>query len=122
MIKTKKMKGLVLGLFAAGLFASPGCKKAEHPLPPPPGTTQLFGVNMDVVKFEQEFQNASPELQAVVQQIKKQCRVGQVERAGAALEKLGTEPGLTESQKKAVSDLFAQVDRALAKKAALRGQ
>ena len=119
MVATKTMKGLVLGLFAAGLFASPGCKNEP---PPPPGTMQMFGINVDLPGLEREFQNASPELQAVVREIKKECRTWQLVKMAMALESLGKNPSLTESQKKAVSDVFDQVNRVLAKRAALSGQ
>jgi hypothetical protein len=120
MIKTKKTKGLLLGLFAAGLLASPGCKKAEPP--PPPGAMQMFGITVELPRLEQEFQNADPESQTAVQEIKRQCRTLQLVKMRAALENLGNNPSLTESQKKAVSDVIGQVDRVLAKKAALSGR
>jgi hypothetical protein len=119
MIKAKTTKSLALGLVASGLLAWPGCEKAQPP--PPPGTMQMFGINVEVPRLEREFQNASPELQTVAQEIKKECRTLQLVKMRAALENLGREPSLTESQKKAVSDIFGQVDRVLAKKAALSG-
>jgi len=120
MIKTKATKSLVLGVFAAGLFAWPGCKKAEPP--PPPGSMQMLGINVDLPRLEQEFQNASPELQTAVQEIKRQCRTWQLLKMGMALDKLGNNPSLTASQKKAVSDVLDQVNRVLAKQAAPSGR
>ena len=117
---TKQAKGLMLGLFAAGLFALPGCKKAEPP--PPPGALQMLGINVELPRLEQEFQNASPELQTAVQEIKRECRTWQLAKAGAALETLTNTPSLTESQKKAVSDVAGQVNRVLAKRTAAGGR
>lgn len=117
---TKQAKGLLLGLFAAGLLALPGCKKAEPP--PPPGAMQMMGINIDLPRLEQEFQNASPELQTVVQEIKGECRTWQLAKAGLALETLTNNPSLTESQKKAVSEVAGQVSRVLAKRAAPVGR
>jgi len=117
---TKKAKGLMLGLFAAGVLASPGCKKAE-PLPPP-GTMQMLGINVELPRLEQEFQNASPELQTAVGEIKRECRTWQLAKAGVALETLANNPSLTESQKKTVGDVSSQVNRVLAKRAAPGGR
>jgi hypothetical protein len=119
MSNTKTMKRLALALLATGLFAAPGCKKAEPP--PPPGTVPRYGVIVDIPKLEQEFQAASPELQKVVQTVKVDCRLWKLAEAGVVLEKLGNEPSLTESQKKTVSEVSEQVVRALAKQTALRG-
>lgn len=116
----RRAKVLVLGLFAGGVFALQGCKKAEPP--PPPGALQMLGVNVDLPRLEQEFQNASPELQIVVQEIKRECRTWQLDKASVALETLTSIPSLTESQKKAVSDVAGQVNRVLAKRTAPGGR
>ena len=109
MIKTKR---LVLSCLAAGLFASAGCKKSEPP--PPPGTMPMLGVNVELPRLEQEFQNASPELQAAVQEIKKECRTWQRAKMVVALDNLSKNPSLTEPQKKVVSDLIDEAGQVVA--------
>jgi hypothetical protein len=107
------LKILAFGLLAAGLLVSSGCKKGEPP--PPPGTMNLMGVKVDLPRLEQEFQNASPEQQAAVQEIKRECRTWQLAKMVVALDTLGKNPALTESQKKVVSDLIDQVGQVMAK-------
>ncbi len=122
MINTKHTPWLLLGLLGAGLLAAPGCGKKEALPPTPAGVTRMYGVDLEVPRLEQEFSTASPELQAVVQQIKRDCRTYRWQRVGGALERLGAEPSLTESQKKAVADLAGEVRQVVEKQAAAHGR
>jgi hypothetical protein len=123
MNRTKPTPWLLLGLLGIPLLAAPGCGKKEPPPPPTPeGGTRIYGIDLDVPRFEQEFTTASPELQRVVQQIKRDCRTYRWQRVGATLEKLGADPTLTDSQKKAVADLADAVRRVVEKQAAAHGR
>jgi hypothetical protein len=101
------------GVLTFGLIASAGCKKAEAP--PPPATIQVAGVKLDLPKLDTEFQNASPEIQAAVTEIKKSYRGGRFARMVTELDALSNNPSLTESQKKLVGDLIGQVGQVMAK-------
>ncbi len=110
-----KVETLVTSLLAAGLLASTGCKKAAAP---PPSSIQMLGVNVELPRLEQEFQNASPELQAAVQEIKRECRTWQLGKMVMGLDNLSKNPSLTEPQKKVVRDLMDQVAQVMAKQGA----
>lgn len=121
MSKTKSIERLLLGLLGAGLVAvASGCSKHGPPPPPPQGVARILGVDVDLPKLETEFQNASPELQGAVQQIKMDIRILKLKRATALLEKVGGDPTLTESQKKAVGDVSQQVAQVIAQQQAVR--
>jgi hypothetical protein len=81
---------------------------------PPPDTIQQAGVTLDLPKLDKEFQNASPALQGAATQIKTLYYRGQLAKAVAELSRLSTNPGLTESQKKLVTDLAEQMKQAIA--------
>jgi len=104
----------VASVSAASVLASSGCKKAEAPTSAP-ATVQVAGVKLDLPKLDTEFQAASPEIQATVQEIKKSYRGGRFALMAAQLEALGNDPGLTASQKKLVGDLIEEVKQLLAK-------
>jgi hypothetical protein len=107
-----KTASLVFGVIAVCLVG-PGCKKG--PPPSPPETIQLYGVAVDLPKLDTEFQHASPEVQATVLQVKTAYRYGQLSRMMEELDKLGNTPGLTDAQKKLVSNLTEQMKQVIAK-------
>ncbi len=110
---------MVLSLLAAGcLVAVAGCKKSEVVAP----VTEYNGVKVDWPKLDSEFANASPELQANAALAKRYIRYSLFPRAMIELDKLANSPGLTESQKKAVTDVMEQTKEALAKAPAPPGQ
>jgi hypothetical protein len=99
---------LLVGLFACTLSCV-GCGKKE---PPPP---QQQGVTLDLPKLTDAFANATPELQALVGQVTQGVRYGEYASALAALAKLENAPGLTEAQKKIVTEVTAQVKEVASK-------
>ena len=108
-------KILFLAVFLGGsLVAFNGCKKAAVS-EPPPGSIQMAGVNIDLPKLDSEFQNASPDLQSAVTQIKTSFRGGRFVRMITELDKLSSNPSLTESQKKVVNDVIDQMKQLIAK-------
>lgn len=108
-----KKTSLLLGLCAAGLLGSSGCKKAEPPTPV--GTVELFGVKVELPKVDKEFENASPELQSAVREIDNDFRERRLAKMVVDLDKLGSSANLTDSQKKAINDVLDQVKQVLAK-------
>jgi hypothetical protein len=100
---------------AGGVVALSGCNKAAAPPPPPPSTIQMAGVRLDLPKLDTEFQDASPEIQAAVKQIKQSYRGGRFVRMVTELDELSNNPGLGASQKKLVGDLIEQMKQVLAK-------
>jgi hypothetical protein len=108
-----KTASLMLTVFTGCLVVVTGCKKAEAP--PPPATTQMAGVILDVPKLDTEFQNASPEVQAAVGQIKVAYRGGRFAKMVTELDALGNNPSLTESQKKLVGNLIEQMKQLMVK-------
>ena len=109
-----KMKNIMVSLLLASLLALPACKKSEPP--PLAGTMTMFDINVELPRLEQEFQSASPELQSAVIEIKMKCRRWQLSEMLVDLDKLANNPSLSESQKKAVSDISGEVKQVLEKK------
>ena len=95
----------ILGALAASLLAVAGCGQSQKPPPP----TLINGVQLDLPKFRQAFATATPELQASQTKLMMAIRYGQYSEAVAELEKIASNASLTEPQKKAATDLLAQV-------------
>jgi hypothetical protein len=99
-------------LAAGVVVALTACKKTEAPSA---GTVQMAGVNLDLPKLDTEFQNATPEVQTTVIQIKTLFRGGRLAQMIKELDKLGNNPSLTEPQKKVINDLIGQLGQVMAK-------
>ncbi len=108
-----KIPASMLCLIGVCLLGLAGCKKAAPPQPE--GTIQLFGVTVAIPKLDTEFQNAPPNVQASVTQVKNAYRFGQYGKMVVELDKLANDPALTESQKKLVNDLIEQMRQVLTK-------
>lgn len=105
----KTTNWMILFLLAGGL-ALAGCDK-----PKPPATVQQ-GVTIDLPKLKEAFATASsPELQTAVADVARGCRYGEYSTSLAALAKLASDPGLTEPQKKIVSEVTEQIKQLAAK-------
>jgi len=94
----------------AGALALAGCGKAKTEAP------VQQGVAIDLPKLNEAFANATPELQNSVMAVASGVRYGEHAAALAALDKLAKAPGLTDAQKKIVSEVTEQV-KAVASKA-----
>jgi hypothetical protein len=105
---------ILLSVCAGGLLVVAGCKKAEAPAPPP-NTIQFAGVTLDLPRLDTEFQNASPQVQAAVSQIKLDYRGGRFMKMTSELDALGQNPGLTASQKDVVTNLVRQIMQVMSK-------
>ena len=112
-MRLMKLTMLAVCLCGFWVLMAAGCKKAEQA--PPPGTMNMFGVNVELPRLEQEFQSAGPELQTAIQEIKIQCRTWQLPKMVVSLDKLSNTPNLTDNQKKAINDVMDQVKQVMAK-------
>ncbi len=94
------MTKFLVGILAACVLALAGCSKKEAPLPQE---------QMDLQKFMQAFQNATPEQQANVTKVSFGLRYGQPATSLAALDALSNDASLTDQQKKTVAAMIEHV-------------
>jgi hypothetical protein len=96
----------------AGVLALTGCGKEK------PKAQVMDGVTIDVPKLREAFVTAGPDLQSSVSEVAMGVRYTDYPRAFAGLAKLDSAPGLTEAQKKLVSQVTEQVKQLATKAAA----
>src|ERR1035437_3463997 len=108
----KNTTNRLLMVLLAGVVAFAGCGK--------PASTQVQGTiaAMDIPKFQQAFPSPTPAQQSSIDKVRTGVRYRMYPDALAALDKLASDPSLTEPLKKAVSDLIEGVKQTLAKTAA----
>ena len=102
----------VSALLAVCLVAVASCKKADQSVAP---NTEFYGVKVDWPKLDTEFANSDREVQASASLAVRHIRYSQFPEALGDLERLSTNPKLTEAQKKAVNDLLEQTKQVIAK-------
>ena len=97
-------------ILVAALLAFAGCGRSQ------PKTNQAQpGLPMtELPKFSEAFVSPTPAQQPTVSEAYRSVRYGQYPQALAALDKLASDPTLTEPQKKAVNDLIQSVKQAMA--------
>jgi hypothetical protein len=99
-------------MLLVGLLALAGCgKSGKNPAQAVPGA-------IDMPKFQQAFASGTPDQQANVTKVMSGVRYRLYPEALAALEKLGSDPAITEPQKQAVSNMVEGIKAAMAKAAA----
>jgi len=91
-----------------------GCSKTAKT----PSGPDIGGVHVDSMSLQQAFATAPPELQASASKVTMAVRYADYNNALAELDKLAAAPGLTDPQKKLVSDVSAQVKAVMAKDSA----
>ena len=107
-----KTTNLVFPILAASLVAFAGCKKADQSKE----LAQAYhGVIVDWSKLDSEFANAASDVQASISSVKRFLRYGQFPQALMDLDKLSTNPNLTEPQKKLVNNLIEQTKKEIDK-------
>ena len=104
---TIKTTNWITGLLLAGALALAGCGKSAQ------STAQGDTVRMDLAKFTQAFPSPTPEQQSDIAKVNQGVRYRLYPNALAALDKLATDPALTEPQKKAVNDMIQGVKQAM---------
>ena len=102
----------IWALLTICLLASAGCKKSGQAAPP---KTDYSGVKVDWPKLDTEFANSDPEVQNGAYMAKRHIRYERFPEALVELEKLSSNPKLTDAQKKLVADLAEQTKQAIAK-------
>ncbi len=93
----------------AGVLALTGCGKEKSAAP------VVEGVAVDLPKLQEAFATASADLQNIVSEVTMGVRYADYPRATAALGKLANAPGLTEPQKKILTDITEQVKQLASK-------
>jgi hypothetical protein len=107
------MKPIVraLGIALACLFVTSACKKSQSQA----ASQDRYGIGIDWPRLDTEFQNNDPAIQAATASIKRSILYHQFRQAIADLEKLATNPTLTDPQKKTLTDLRDQTQQVMAK-------
>ena len=93
-------------------LAIAACKKAEQPAAI---NQEFYGLKLAWPKLTTEFTNASPEIQASAALAAHSFRCADFPRALAELDKLSNLTGLTEPNRKVVSELLEQTRLVMAK-------
>jgi len=102
----------IRGFVLSGLLLVGGCGKKQPTAPP---AYEINGVKVDVPKLQQAFAGSPPEIQADVNQTTLNLRYGMYEKSLMALDRLASNPGVNDSQKKVVNDLIEQMKQLIAK-------
>lgn len=97
------------GLLMAGALAFAGCGKSDKPVIAD-GTAQAI----DATAFRPAFESATPEINAIVDNVMMSIQASIYKDAVAGLDKLARLPDLNEAQKKVVADLKEQVIKKMA--------
>jgi acetate kinase len=107
-----RIKYVVLIALVGSLFALIGCGPSKQPGPQP---MVINGVSVDIPKLQQAFQPAAPEAQNSLTKTVMSIRYGQYAEALAELDKLANTAGITDAQKKVVTDVIEQLKQVMAK-------
>jgi len=75
-------------------------------------------VTVDVPKLQEAFKGANPDLMNGVTQVSTGIRYGDYMKSLAALDKLASDPNVTEAQKKVVNQVLEQVKQVVNSQAA----
>ena len=106
------LKTYSVGLLMLLLLGVSGCGKKQPAVPEP---LDVSGVKVNIPKLNQEFAAAAPEMQADVHEASSDLRYGQYEKSLQALDKLASNPALSDSQKKVVNEVIEQMKQVIAK-------
>jgi hypothetical protein len=104
-----KMTNWIVMSLLAGALGMAGCGKEKT------GPPVQQGVAIDLPKLNEAFAGAPADLQNLVAQVAAGVRYGEHAAALAALDKLTKAPGLTDAQKKIVSEVTEQVKQVASK-------
>ena len=106
-MRLMKMTQWLSGVLVVGLLAFTGCGKSDK------GAAQAIPGTMDLAKFRQAFPSPTPEQQASISKVAEGVRYRLYPDAVAALEKLASDPSLSETQKQAVNGMIEGVKAAM---------
>jgi len=113
----KNMKWITVSLLTV-VLAFAGCSKSNQPPPgaPPPAAA------IDVPKLRDACASGNAEVQAAAKRTLMAIQSGNFAVAGAELERLATNPSLTDAQKKVVQEVTEQVKQNMARMQAAPSQ
>lgn len=98
-----------LAVMAAATLGLAGCSKKEEP---PPENVQVNGVSVDMPKLRDAFSSSTnQDLRKILFDVDQHFRYGDYLKCMMALDELSNQPGVTESQKKIVTDVIEQVKK-----------
>ncbi len=103
------MKAMVR-LIAVCTVLIAGCGR-QGKAPPPPEYNQ---VTVDLPKLQQTFMESGPEAKQSLAMVQRDLRYGDYPKALFSLDQLAQNPGITEAQKKVVSEVIEQVKKVIA--------
>ena len=95
-------------IMLTGMLALAGCSKPKAEAP------KVGQVTVDIPKLQAAFASATPELQGTVGEVFRAFRYGEYPVVLANLDRLAQAPGLTDAQKKTVSDVTEQMKQVAA--------
>ncbi len=99
-----------VALLAVALLGLTACNRAPKEPPAP----QVQGVTVDTPKLTATLQtNQAPSVQEQLNQFLFGLRYGDYVKAGMALDKLSSDPAVTEDQKKVVNQVMEQVKQVI---------
>jgi len=101
-----------LGFLGICLLSGFGCKKQEKYVGPP---QEYYGVKVNWAKLSTEFTNASPDVQANVSLAVRAFRYALFTNGMFELDRLVSNPSLTDAQKNLVNELLEQTKQVIAK-------
>ena len=107
-----KIQNFPLGIALAVVVSFTGCGKKQ---PPAPSAFEVNGVKVDMPALQSAIVGASPDLQAAVNNASSDLRYGQYVKALESLDKVASDPNLTEPQKKLVAQVIEQLKQVIAK-------
>jgi len=106
-----KTRGLWIGIIITIVAVFTGCNKKQ---PTPPSVYEINGVKVDMPALQAAVVGSPfPDIQAAVNDSSLDLRYGQYVKAYHSLDKLASDPNLTESQKKLVADVIEQVKQVM---------
>ncbi len=109
----------VFAVCAACFVLFTACSKSRAPVL---DAREYYGVKVSSPRLDTDFANASPDVQASIEAIKRSYRYGAFPQAMIELDKLSGNPSLSEPQKKLVSELMDQTRQVIAKATPQAGQ
>ena len=96
-------------ILLASALAFAGCGKSDK------NAAQRVPATMDPSKLQQAFRSPTPAQQSSLEKVTSGIRYHLYPDTLAALDKLASDPALTEPQKKAISDLVEAIKQTMAK-------
>lgn len=100
-------------LLVAMLSVIAGCKKPQSQT----ATQDRYGIGVEWPRLDTDFRDSEPVVQAAVASIKRSILYHQFPQAMAGLDRLASNPSLSDSQKKTVNELRDQTQQVMTKAA-----